>query len=161
MKRPSPATILLTVLAVIAAVIAVQAKSSDTEAQPPRAAVAPVVAAPPAVHTTAAQPAVSRPAERIRGTRTRVHRRTAGAFSLPSNRALAAQDCREESFDDAAEFRFTYGRGEVAIRRCARFELSKARAECRADRLEDPYDYRAEHGAGAQGLARCVRDSLT
>ena len=80
---------------------------------------------------------------------------------LSSNRALAAQDCREESFDDAAEFRFTYGSGQAAIRRCARFELSKARAECRADQLEDPYDYRAEHGTGSQGLARCVRDSLT
>jgi hypothetical protein len=160
-KRPSPATILFAVLAVIAAVIAVQARGSDTEGQPAPAAATPVVAAPPATHTAAAQPVASPPAQRVRRTRTRVHRRSAGAFSLPSNRALAAQDCREESFDDAAEFRFEFGQGQAAIRRCARAELQKAHFDCRAEQVEDPFDYRAEYGSGRQGLTRCVRDSLT
>jgi hypothetical protein len=160
-------TILFAVLAVIAAVIAIQAKSDDSKAQPAAvpapapAATTPAATAPPAATAQPAHRAASRPVERGRRARTRTHRRPAFRFTLPSNRALAAQDCREESFDDAAEFRFTYGSGAAAIRRCARFELSKARAECRADQLEDPYDYRAEHGTGSQGLARCVRDSLT
>jgi hypothetical protein len=168
-KRPSSATILFAVLAVIGAAVAVQARSGDTDAGPaavPAARIAPAAApAPTATQGPAAQPPAAHPASQaatrpVRHVR-RAPRRPALRFSLPSNRALAAQDCREESFDDAAEFRFAYGTGQAAIRRCARVELSKARADCRADEVEDPFDYRAEHGAGAAGLTRCVRDSLT
>jgi hypothetical protein len=95
--------------------------------------------------------------ERARRSRRRPVRRHA----LPTNATLAALECREDSFDDAAEFGFRYGQGASAIRRCTRVELAKARAECRADALEDPLDHRGEYGTGRSALTRCVRDSLT
>jgi hypothetical protein len=172
MKRPSPATLMFAVLALICAAFALQAKSSDSDATPAAAAapVERVVAAEPAVASAptaqaAAQPvATAQPtatAKRTAKARTRTHRRPAARFALPSNRALAVQECRDEAFDDAAEFRFTFGQGKAATRRCARAELAKQRADCRAEAIEDPFDYRAEYGSGRQGLTRCVRDALT
>jgi hypothetical protein len=168
MKRPSPATLMFAVLALICAAFALQAKSSDSDATPAAAAapVERVVAAEPAVAPAAApaQQATTQPtstAQRTAKARTRKHRRPAARFALPSNRALAVRECRDESFDDDAEFRFTFGQGQAAIQRCARAELAKQRADCRAEAVEDPFDYRAEYGSGRQGLTRCVRDALT
>jgi hypothetical protein len=76
-------------------------------------------------------------------------------------RMLAAHDCREESFDDPAEFRFTYGRGQQALARCIRSQIREARWDCRQEAREDPFDYRLEYGTGARALRRCVLDELS
>jgi hypothetical protein len=155
MKRPTPATLVLALLAVIGSAAAIHAYATDTDAKPPSAPVERVVVSEPA--TPAATPVAAKPARAA----TRTRRRAVARYTIPTNKTLAAQDCREESFDDRVEFELTYGRGGAAIRRCARFELARARAECRADAIEDPFDHRSEYGTGRSSLTLCVRDSLT
>jgi hypothetical protein len=179
MKRWTPATIVLAPLAVIGSAAAIHAHATDTDSKPPASpgervvvaepaapatpAAAPVTsAASPATSAAPATPAAARAVvEKPRPARTRAPRRSVTGFAMPTNATLAAHDCREESFDDRVEFELTYGRGTSAIRRCARFELARARAECRADAIEDPFDHRSEYGAGRLALTLCVRDSLT
>jgi hypothetical protein len=76
-------------------------------------------------------------------------------------RVLAGQKCREKSFEDAAEFRFEYGRGPASMQRCIGQEIREARFSCRQEALEDPADYRSEFGIGAAARVRCVRHELT
>jgi hypothetical protein len=165
MKRLTPATIILAPLAVIGSAAAIHAYATDTDAKPPAAPVERVVVADPAAPAAAPTPAMPAAAPaRAKSARravTRTRRRVVTRYAMPTNATLAAQDCREESFDDRVEFELTYGRGSSAIRRCARFELARARAECRADAIEDPFDHRSEYGSGRSSLTLCVRDSLT
>jgi hypothetical protein len=156
MKRLTPATIVLAPLAVIGSAAAIHAYATDTDAKPPAAPVERVVISEPAA--PAAAPAAAKPALRAS---TRTPRRVVTRYTIPTNATLAAQDCREESFDDRVEFELTYGSGNTAIRRCARFELARARAKCRADAIEDAFDHRSEYGTGRSSLTLCVRDSLT
>jgi hypothetical protein len=76
-------------------------------------------------------------------------------------RVLAGQTCREQSFEDAAEFRVEYGRGAVALQRCIAHEIRDAQISCRQEAVEDPADYRSEYGTGAAARGRCVRDELS
>jgi len=162
MKRLTPATILLALLATIGSAAAIHAYATDTDAKPAPAPVERVVVSEPLqTETKAAAPVADKP---VRRASTPTQRRAVTRYTryaFPSNAALAAQDCREESFDDPVEFDLKYGRGSAAIRRCGRFELARARAECRADAIEDPFDHRSEYGTGRSSLTLCVRDQLT
>jgi hypothetical protein len=154
MKRWTPATMVLAPLAVVSTAAAIHAYASDTDAKPAPRPVERVVVTEPAT------PAPT-PQARVRRAPTRTARRAVKRYAVPTNAALAAQDCREESFEDGPEFELRFGRGAAAIRRCTRVELGKARAECRADALDDPLEHRSEYGTGPAALTRCVRDSLT
>jgi hypothetical protein len=76
-------------------------------------------------------------------------------------RGLAALECRDDRFDDPAEFRFKYGAGPLALERCIRAEIREARFECRQDRVEDRFEFRAEYGTGRAAFSRCVRDKIS
>jgi hypothetical protein len=168
MKRTSPITVLFAAVAIIAAVVAIQAQSSDSDAKPAvvevervapataPAATPPAAAQPETVHT-ASKAAASQPAQKAQS----VQRRTVVRVAVPPLRSLAAADCREEAFDDAAEFRFEYGTGQAGMNRCIRYELRKARIDCQSERIEDPFEYRAEYGTGSLALRRCMRDSMS
>ena len=91
----------------------------------------------------------------------RATRRTVVRVALPPLRSLAAADCREEAFDDAADFRFEFGAGQAGMSRCIAHELRKASIDCQGERIEDPFDYRAEYGTGALAKRRCMRDTLS
>jgi hypothetical protein len=136
MKRRTPATMVLAPLAVISSAAAIHAYATDSDAAPAAPPVRQVVLAPPATEVAPA------PARHGR----RAHRRPVARHATPTNATLAAVECREESFDDAAEFQLRFGHAASAIRRCTRVELAAARAECRADALEDPLEHRGEYG---------------
>jgi hypothetical protein len=165
MKRTSPITILFAVVAIVAAAIAIQAKSSDSDAKPAVVEVervAPAVAAPAAQAPVANHPpatkAATKPATRTVKQARPVTRRT---VALPPLRSLAASDCREEAFDDAADFRLEFGAGQAGMSRCIAHELRKAGIDCQGERIEDPFDFRAEYGTGADAKRRCMRDTLS
>jgi hypothetical protein len=86
---------------------------------------------------------------------------TAKASATSMERVLAGQKCREDAFEDRAEFRFKYGSGRHAMQRCIRQQIREARFDCRQEAREDPFDFRDDYGTGAAAQQRCVRDELT
>jgi hypothetical protein len=86
---------------------------------------------------------------------------TAKASASSMERVLAGQSCREDVFEDRAEFRLKYGSGKGAMARCIALEIREARFECRQEAREDRFDFREDYGTGAAAQQRCVRDELS
>ena len=91
-----------------------------------------------------------------------------GLLALPSSSlagppeaAAARTYCKAERQKDPADFRGDYGRGAVALGRCARKQLAESKAECRGERRKGPSRFATLYGGtGAAAINKCVREDL-
>ena len=145
-----------------------KAKAQATPAQQVEAARTPITttAEATAAETTAAEATptaldtAAKEAKQAKAERARSARRAARAPRRMNARDYAAQDCREERFEDPFEFRFENGGGREALKRCIGRELNKATANCREERFEDSFEFSIDYGTGRRAMSRCVLDEV-